>query len=49
MAEIPQAPRATYRVQFNKDFRFEDAARIAPYLSRLGVSHVYASDRKSVV
>ncbi len=43
MAEIPQAPRATYRLQFNKDFRFGDAARIAPYLSRLGVSHVYAS------
>ena len=36
-------PRATYRLQFNKDFGFDDAARIAPYLARLGVSHVYAS------
>lgn len=43
MAEIPQAPRATYRLQFNKDFKFEDAARVAPYLSLLGISHVYAS------
>src|SRR5438067_4645536 len=36
-------PRATYRVQFNKDFGFDDAAQIAPYLARLGVSHLYAS------
>lgn len=36
-------PRATYRVQFGKDFRFSDAAAIAPYLAELGISHVYAS------
>jgi (1->4)-alpha-D-glucan 1-alpha-D-glucosylmutase len=36
-------PRATYRLQFTKDFGFEQAAELAPYLSRLGVSHVYAS------
>ena len=36
-------PRATYRLQFNKDFGFDDAARIAPYLAQLGVSHIYAS------
>lgn len=36
-------PRATYRVQFSKDFRFRDAAAIAPYLAELGISHVYAS------
>jgi (1->4)-alpha-D-glucan 1-alpha-D-glucosylmutase len=36
-------PRATYRLQFFKDFGFDDAARIAPYLSSLGISHVYAS------
>ncbi len=36
-------PRATYRLQFNSAFTFADAARIAPYLARLGVSHVYAS------
>jgi (1->4)-alpha-D-glucan 1-alpha-D-glucosylmutase len=36
-------PRATYRLQFNKDFRFENAAATARYLSRLGISHAYAS------
>ena len=36
-------PRATYRLQFHKDFTFDDAAAIAPYLKRLGISHVYAS------
>ncbi|HSP25632.1 MAG TPA: alpha-amylase family glycosyl hydrolase, partial [Saliniramus sp.] len=36
-------PRATYRLQFNAEFTFADGARIAPYLAKLGVSHVYAS------
>ncbi|MET0744340.1 MAG: malto-oligosyltrehalose synthase [Microvirga sp.] len=36
-------PRATYRLQFHKDFTFDDAARIAPYLAKLGISHVYSS------
>jgi (1->4)-alpha-D-glucan 1-alpha-D-glucosylmutase len=36
-------PRATYRLQFRKEFGFADAAAVAPYLARLGVSHVYAS------
>jgi (1->4)-alpha-D-glucan 1-alpha-D-glucosylmutase len=36
-------PRVTYRLQFTKDFGFEDAARLAPYLAALGVSHLYAS------
>jgi (1->4)-alpha-D-glucan 1-alpha-D-glucosylmutase len=36
-------PRATYRLQFHEKFTFEDAARIVPYLARLGISHVYAS------
>jgi (1->4)-alpha-D-glucan 1-alpha-D-glucosylmutase len=36
-------PRATYRLQFNKDFGFDQAADLAPYLAKLGVSHVYAS------
>src|SRR3954451_3953272 len=36
-------PRATYRLQFNEQFGFDKAAEIAPYLARLGVSHVYAS------
>ena len=37
------APRATYRLQFHAGFTFRRAAAIAPYLGRLGVSHVYAS------
>jgi (1->4)-alpha-D-glucan 1-alpha-D-glucosylmutase len=36
-------PRATYRLQLNKEFTFDDAVRILPYLARLGVSHVYCS------
>jgi len=37
------APRATYRVQLHAGFTFDDAASIVPYLSELGVSHLYAS------
>jgi (1->4)-alpha-D-glucan 1-alpha-D-glucosylmutase len=36
-------PLATYRLQFHEGFRFADAATLAPYLTRLGISHVYAS------
>ncbi len=36
-------PRATYRLQFHKDFTFYDAANIMPYLAQLGISHIYAS------
>jgi (1->4)-alpha-D-glucan 1-alpha-D-glucosylmutase len=36
-------PRATYRLQFNKNFTFEHAVRVLPYLRDLGISHVYAS------
>lgn len=44
LAELFTAPRATYRLQFRHDrFRFADAVRLVPYLSRLGISHVYAS------
>ena len=35
--------RATYRLQFNAQFTFDEAARLAPYFAGLGVSHVYAS------
>lgn len=38
-----RVPRATYRLQFNKDFTFDDATKILPYLARLGVSHVYCA------
>ena len=40
---IPVVPVATYRLQFNKDFRFADGTNVTPYLRRLGVSHCYAS------
>ena len=36
-------PLSTYRLQFNREFRFEDARRLVPYLHRLGVTHCYAS------
>ena len=39
----PVVPLATYRLQFRKEFGFDDAAALAPYLARLGISHVYAS------
>ena len=38
-----RVPLATYRLQFNAQFTFDDARRIAGYLARLGVSDVYAS------
>lgn len=36
-------PRATYRLQFNRNFTFADAVEIVPYLAQLGISHCYAS------
>ena len=36
-------PRATYRIQLNPDFGFDAAAEIVPYLSQLGISHLYCS------
>ena len=39
----PTIPLATYRLQFTKDFTFDDAAALAPYLKQLGISHLYAS------
>jgi (1->4)-alpha-D-glucan 1-alpha-D-glucosylmutase len=38
-----RVPRATYRLQLHSGFSFDDAARIVPYLARLGISHVYCS------
>jgi len=44
---MPTPPKAlvssTYRLQFNKDFTFQDAAKIVDYLSELGITHIYAS------
>jgi (1->4)-alpha-D-glucan 1-alpha-D-glucosylmutase len=34
---------ATYRLQFNPDFGFDDARKLADYFHLLGISHVYAS------
>jgi len=39
----PAIPLATYRLQLTKDFTFDDAANLAPYLKRLGITHLYAS------
>ncbi|MBK5259356.1 MAG: malto-oligosyltrehalose synthase [Thermoanaerobaculia bacterium] len=38
-----RVPLATYRVQFNAGFTFEDARHIAPYLAELGITDLYAS------
>lgn len=34
---------ATYRLQLNANFTFDDAAKIVEYLSDLGITHVYTS------
>ena len=34
---------ATYRLQLHAGFTFDDVAAIAPYLGKLGISHVYFS------
>jgi (1->4)-alpha-D-glucan 1-alpha-D-glucosylmutase len=39
----PGIPLATYRLQLNAGFGFDQAAAIVPYLKKLGISHVYAS------
>jgi len=38
-----QIPVSTYRLQFNREFTFADAARIVPYLYALGITDCYAS------
>ena len=37
------APRATYRLQLRGGMTFARAADLAPYLARLGISHLYLS------
>jgi (1->4)-alpha-D-glucan 1-alpha-D-glucosylmutase len=39
----PSVPIATYRLQLNARFGFDQAAAIVPHLKALGVSHLYAS------
>jgi (1->4)-alpha-D-glucan 1-alpha-D-glucosylmutase len=36
-------PESTYRIQFHKNFRFQDALAIVDYLSALGITDLYAS------
>jgi (1->4)-alpha-D-glucan 1-alpha-D-glucosylmutase len=36
-------PVSSYRLQFHREFTFDDAARLVPYLARLGVTECYAS------
>jgi (1->4)-alpha-D-glucan 1-alpha-D-glucosylmutase len=36
-------PLATYRLQLNAEFGFSAATALAPYLQRLGITHVYTS------
>ncbi|MEZ0227500.1 MAG: alpha-amylase family glycosyl hydrolase, partial [Planctomycetota bacterium] len=38
-----RVPVATYRIQLNKDVRFEHARALVPYLQRLGVTDLYVS------
>jgi len=42
-AKTLRIPVATYRLQFNQEFRFADAKEIIPYLAELGISDIYAS------
>jgi (1->4)-alpha-D-glucan 1-alpha-D-glucosylmutase len=38
-----QVPRATYRLQLNRDFTLQAAAAVVPKLKALGISHLYLS------
>ncbi len=40
---VPRIPVSTYRLQFNRLFTFQNAARIAGYLDELGITDIYAS------
>lgn len=42
-ASVRRVPRATYRLQFNREFTLRQAIALVPYLNELGVSHIYAS------
>lgn len=43
MSSRQRIPIAAYRLQFNREFRFEDACSLVPYLNKLGISDIYAS------
>lgn len=43
METITRIPVSTYRLQFNRQFRFSDAKVLIPYLHDLGITDIYAS------
>jgi (1->4)-alpha-D-glucan 1-alpha-D-glucosylmutase len=43
LVRLARIPLATYRLQFNSQFTFNDARAIVEYLDRLGISDCYAS------
>jgi (1->4)-alpha-D-glucan 1-alpha-D-glucosylmutase len=43
MTTTTRAPVATYRLQLHPGFSFDAVERAVPYLTRLGVSHIYSS------
>lgn len=42
-ADAARVPRATYRLQFHKEFTLRHALELVPFMTELGISHVYAS------
>ncbi|MFQ5781402.1 MAG: hypothetical protein ACE5HN_11535, partial [Nitrospiria bacterium] len=40
---MSRPPISTYRLQFNRSFRFSDALKIVPYLHALGITDCYPS------
>lgn len=40
---MPRIPVATYRLQLNRTFTFQDATQLIPYLDDLGVTDLYCS------
>ena len=38
-----RVPVSTYRLQFNNEFGFDEAAALIPYLEALGITDLYAS------
>ncbi len=43
MPAEPSAPGATYRLQLQPRFGFDDVAAIVTYLAELGVTHVFVT------
>ncbi len=40
---MPRIPVATYRLQLNRTFTFQDATQLIPYLDNLGITDLYCS------